>query len=221
MKIIAEEVLLDLGGVGDLPDVQTARQELRGAVAAVVWPVGAADFTINPTKHGNGVKPIKTEFVAYLRGKQWAIEFSRSQIGARLGEMCGDIDAAKPLSDGLYGAEWETGNISSSHRSVNKLAMGLLQDRLVAATLVVPSRELYPYLTDRIGNVTELRPYFPMWKALGIQRGFLSIMVVEHDQEDDGAPLIPKGKDGRAKEGAERLAREALEKAKRSPGGGR
>lgn len=94
--------------------------------------------------------------------------------------------------------EWETGNISSSHRSLNKMCMGLLLGAIKAGILVVPSRELYPYLTDRIGNISELEPYFPLWRATPCEEGVLEIFVIEHDATSDTVPRIPKGTDGRA-----------------------
>jgi hypothetical protein len=78
-------------------------------------------------------------------------------------------------------AEWETGNISSSHRAVNKMALGLLTGRISGGVLVLPARKLYRYLTDRIGNYEELRPYFPMWSALPVADGYLGILAVEYD----------------------------------------
>jgi hypothetical protein len=54
------------------------------------------------------------------------------------------------------------------------------------------------YLTDRIGNITELRPYFPVWSAVQLNTGVFRIVVVEHDELDSSVPLIPKGKDGMA-----------------------
>jgi hypothetical protein len=67
-----------------------------------------------------------------------------------------------------------------------------------AGILVVPSNVLAPYLTDRIGNIGELRPYFPLWSSYGGARGALRIVVVEHDAIDRNVPRIPKGTDGRA-----------------------
>jgi hypothetical protein len=64
--------------------------------------------------------------------------------------------------------------------------------------LVIPSRKLYPYLTDRIGNYEELEPYFDVWRSVLIRDGLLAIFVIEHDQEDNNVPKIPKGTDGRA-----------------------
>ncbi|MDZ8258105.1 hypothetical protein [Nostoc sp. ChiQUE01b] len=64
--------------------------------------------------------------------------------------------------------------------------------------MVLPSRKLYPYLTDRIGNYEELEPYFDVWRAVRIEEGFLAIFVIEHDLLDNNVPKITKGTDGRA-----------------------
>jgi hypothetical protein len=69
---------------------------------------------------------------------------------------------------------------------------------LIGGFLVVPSNKLKVYLTDRIGNIGELRPYFPLWRDVKIRRGVLQIVVVEHDTESVAAPKIPKMTAGRA-----------------------
>ena len=94
--------------------------------------------------------------------------------------------------------EWETGNISSSHRSMNKMCLGLLTQKIIGGFLVVPSKKLYPYLTDRIGNFPELEPYLPLWKSIPCDEGILEIIVIEQDAESFDVPRIPKGTDGRA-----------------------
>lgn len=58
--------------------------------------------------------------------------------------------------------EWETGNISSSHRSMNKLGIALMGGVIQIGVLIVPSRDLYDHLTDRIGNIGELSGYLSM-----------------------------------------------------------
>ena len=68
----------------------------------------------------------------------------------------------------------------------------------IGSFLVVPSNEMKKYLTDRIGNIGELQPYFPLWKSLTGIKGALRIIVVEHDEISYEVPKIPKGKDGRA-----------------------
>jgi hypothetical protein len=64
---------------------------------------------------------------------------------------------------------------------------------------VVPSRKLYVYLTDRIGNIKELEPYFPLWRSVPCKSGIVEIIVIEHDAESFDVPKIPKGTEGRAK----------------------
>jgi hypothetical protein len=82
---------------------------------------------------------------------------------------------------------------------MNKLTM-LVADGLIAAgVLVVPSRNLYLYLTDRIGNYRELEPYLKLWKSVPCKEGILEIVVVEQDAESKDVQIIPKGTDGRAK----------------------
>ena len=94
--------------------------------------------------------------------------------------------------------EWETGNISSSHRAMNKLALGLTSGVIAGGVLLVPTRDFARYLTDRIGNEWELLPYTPLWQSITVTRGYLAIFAVEHDREDTSVQRIPKGTDGRA-----------------------
>lgn len=110
------------------------------------------------------------------------------------------LDAIKELSKKkLFGVEWETGNISSSHRALNRLLLGNLKHGLIGGALIVPSRDLYKFLTDRIGNFAELTPYLELWKGrAGWSHGVLAIIVIEHDGIDPSAPLIKKGTDGNA-----------------------
>jgi len=110
----------------------------------------------------------------------------------------GPMDATFIVGNRLFCLEWETGNISSSHRSLNKMALGILKESLIGGALVVPTREMYRYLTDRIGNLQELEPYFPLWKALHIDQGLLVVIAIEHDAVSSTVPRIKKGTDGRA-----------------------
>ena len=140
--------------------------------------------------------PIKNEFITELRRLKWTIE---GRAKNRIGQDLGAFDALLPGPEGPIVVEWETGNISSSHRSMNKLTM-LVSDRIVAAgTLVVPSRRLYAYLTDRIGNYQELEPYLKLWKCVPCKSGVLEVVVIEQDAESRDVPKIPKGSAGRAK----------------------
>jgi hypothetical protein len=122
-----------------------------------------------------------------------------------LNESVGDIDFSFRTKDGFRAiVEWETGNISSSHRSLNKMCLGLMGGLAEAAVLVVPSKNLYPHLTDRIGNIRELEPYFYFWNQFGrlIDRGLLAVIEVEHDElfkSTDLREFIPSGADGNSK----------------------
>lgn len=193
MKIVREEILVG-GKPSTWPSaLQFAYSEIKAAIEKVVWPVGATSFTINPVEMGNGVKPIKNGFVAQLTSVGWQAEV-RATLSNELGP--GKIDAIKKLSDNrLIAVEWETGNISSSHRALNKMATGMLANRLAAGFLVLPDRALYTYLTDRIGNIQELFGYFPMYRSLKL-KGVLGVIAVMHDATSSEVPLIPKGLDG-------------------------
>jgi hypothetical protein len=169
-------------------------------MAMVVWPVGSDKFTIYPQSgkksgEGNGVVPIKVGLIAHLKSLGWVNEGDLT-IGAY---KFGGMDIARRTAFGDFCVEWETGNISSSHRALNKMALGILKKAIVGGILIVPSRVLYKFLTDRIGNYSELQPYLDLWKAVPIENGVLQIMVIEHDAESFEVPRIPKGTDGRAK----------------------
>jgi len=94
--------------------------------------------------------------------------------------------------------EWETGNISSSHRSLNRITLGLVTGIITAGIVILPTREMYQYLTDRVGNYPELEPYFVIWESLSsaIENGIIEVIAVEHDATSDDVPLTGKLKDG-------------------------
>jgi len=76
----------------------------------------------------------------------------------------------------------------------------MLEGKVSGGVLIVPSRALYAYLTDRVGNPQELLPYHPLWQIWGQHREFtyLAIVTVEHDAASPDVPHIGKGTDGRA-----------------------
>ncbi len=175
-------------------DWSIIRAEIREAIALIVHPPGTSRFTINPTRHGNGVKPIKEACMITLRDRfGWSLE---TQINYAT-RSPGKVDATRSIDQYLFALEWETGNTSSSHRAINKMILGLLRGVFLGAVLVLPSRKLYAYLTDRIGNYEELEPYFDVWRSVHFEEGFLAIFVIEHDQIDNSVPMITKGTDGR------------------------
>lgn len=196
MKIVHVETVLSCGSYASSTHWAETRAAIHEAVKKCDWPPGSGGFTINPVRMGNGVKPVKNEFVKELKRLEWTIEGTAKNV---LDQRLGDFDAVVPGPQGFIVAEWETGNISSSHRSMNKLTM-LVTDGLIAAgVLVVPSRNLYLYLTDRIGNYRELEPYLKLWKSVPCKVGVLEIVVIEQDSESKDVRFIPKGTDGRSK----------------------
>jgi hypothetical protein len=78
------------------------------------------------------------------------------------------------------------------------MAVGILKKMLIGGLLVLPTRAMYKYLTDRVGNFPELEPYFPLWRALHVDEGLLMVVAIEHDAVSRDVPRIAKGTDGRA-----------------------
>ncbi|HMY65140.1 MAG TPA: hypothetical protein PL048_00465 [Leptospiraceae bacterium] len=200
MKVIHLEVLIEKGEFAESEDWEFIKNEIIKEVKEVDWPHGSGKFTIYPESGkkrgmGNGVKPIKDTFVKRLVTKGWESE-RPLDIASR--KKPGNLDLLLDYKGKKIAIEWETGNISSTHRALNKMALGLVKNILSAGVLVLPSRELYRYLTDRIGNFDEIEPYIELWKSLNLNSGILIIIVIEHDEESIEVKKIPKGTDGRA-----------------------
>jgi hypothetical protein len=176
-------------------------EEICKAIRTIEWPIGSGSFTLYDESGkkrgmGNGVKPIKMACMARLKDDfGWCLE-SGIQVGTE--KLKGRVDATCPMGDGVLAIEWETGNISSSHRALNKMCLGMLKGSLIGGVLILPTRNMYRYLTDRVGNIAEVEPYFPLWGALPIAKGILTVVVIEHDAVSRDVPRIPKGTDGRA-----------------------
>jgi hypothetical protein len=199
MLIKQRKTLLDAGGFSKTSEFSLIKNSIETAIKMVVHPPGSSQFTIYPQSgkrrgEGNGVKPIKNEFINHLVSLGWIPEGTHHTIV----NGPGPFDASYPVKDKYFVVEWETGNISSSHRAVNKMALGILNEELIGGILILPTRELYRYLTDRIGNYPELEPYFPLWECIPILNGFLGVIAIEHDATSLFVPRIPKGTDGRA-----------------------
>jgi hypothetical protein len=200
MKLVKMEVLIDRGAFSSGKEWKRILGQIEQAIGAVEWPAGSGSFSIRKQSgkkrgQGSGVKPIKGIFLARLKAHGWDLE---TKLDIATLTRPGPIDATCRAGDKYFAVEWETGNISSSHRALNKMALGIIKGMLVGGILILPTRELYQYLTDRVGNLNELAPYFPMWKALQCDEGFLAVIAVEHDQAGDDVPRIPKGTNGRA-----------------------
>jgi hypothetical protein len=194
MKIVSENILVSKGTFGTSEEIKVIKEELREAIESVNW-FDKTRFLINPVRYGNGVVPIKKNFISLLVSRGWKAE---QKMSLAPGMQPGKIDVIKETSEGIFAVEWETGNVSSSHRALNKIAAGVLQGHLIGGYLILPVRELAQYLTDRIGNFEEIEPYFHLWKNVGIVNGELGVMTFIYDDTSKDAPLIPKGTDGNA-----------------------
>jgi hypothetical protein len=199
LKLVRTEILFDHASVSNSDWFRQVMDELREAIDVIRWPVGSDDFCIYPVEKANGVKPIKEAFVLCLAEKYaWTGEFKYKIPGQT---KRGPVDAARLVdaTDKMFAVEWETGNVSSSHRALNKMALGIIDDILCGGILVLPSRRFYKFLTDRVGNFQEMQPYFPIWKNLDVsKRGILAVIEIEHDRESMDVPRLTKGTDGRA-----------------------
>lgn len=189
VKVVSWDTLVDNGFSGTAA-FATVEAHISEGIKRITWPEGNDAFVIYPEKDGNGVKPIKAAFIAHLISRGWIPEVRR-------------FDAHYSYESGFplpFVVEWETGNISSSHRAINRMAMGMLETSISGGVLIVPSRALYKYLTDRVGNAQELVPYHPLWRLWSqhAEFNYLAIVTIEHDGESLNVPRIAKGTDGRA-----------------------
>ena len=203
MKIIKREILFDKGGFSSSKEWKLIRRNVEEAIKNVVWPPNSKKFTIYPESgkkrgEGNGVGPIKLAFCNKLEKKGWELETPLLIATSKPGPLDATLKLRHGKASTLFAAEWETGNISSSHRSLNKMALGIIKGILIGGILVLPTRNLYQYLTDRIGNFEELSPYFDLWKSIKAKKGILVVYAVEHDATSTNVPRIKKGTDGRA-----------------------
>jgi hypothetical protein len=201
VKIVREETLISCGAFSKSTEWARARKKLHAAIKAVEWPPDSGQFTIYAESGkkrgmGNGVKPIKVGMMLDLQKQGWKLE-QIVQFGLKRNP--GKFDALLDTDSGPVVLEWETGNISSSHRSLNKMALGIMRGKIAAGILIVPSTDFARYLTDRIGNIRELEPYLEFWRATPCKHGgVLEIAVIEHDATSTKVPRITKMTDGRA-----------------------
>ena len=146
-------------------------------------------------KNCNGVVPIKEKCYQILEEEfGWYREkpLTYFRTDAQKG---GPIDVYKEFqkNNDIFraGLEFETGNISSAHRSLNKLCIGIEKRELDIAMLMMPVKKMSFYLTDRVSNYEELEPYFLLLKNF-------PFVVFGFDAEEysKDAPPLPKGKDG-------------------------
>jgi hypothetical protein len=239
MKWLKTMVLFSQGGVVNSTAWSKAHESYVRAIRKIDHPRGSGALTIRAISKDkqlrNGVTFLKHQFVEHMKHEAWLTEVPIAITSAHsppqllsypdmashfepIGGKFGGFDFMSMTPDGTRLAiEWETGNISSSHRSLNKLVIALSNGDIQAGVLIVPSRDLYGHLTDRVGNLSELSPYLTFWKRTGalVDKGLLAISVVEHDalSNDPTLPYLKLGTDGRAKQGKERRAQTANKSA--------
>lgn len=165
----------------------------KEAIKEIEVAINKSKIIIPPIAKGNGVKPIKVETTKFLQKNGWDLEHRMDLEGMR----AKPLDAYKNFDKFKVGFEWETGNISSSFRALMKLYKAVLEYKIDLGVHVLPSREFYNYLTDRVGNISEMNPYLNVYKRIELpKKSCVIIIVVEHDKLDPEAPPIPKGLDG-------------------------
>ncbi|HPA14552.1 MAG TPA: hypothetical protein PKV75_04675 [Desulfobacterales bacterium] len=200
MKIFHTELIIRAGAFPQSAEWRNIHNDIITAIQSIEWPSGSGSFTLYDESgkkrgKGNGVKPIKQACMRKLESLGWKLE---TPVDIATVRRPGPMDATFRVKDRLFCVEWETGNISSSHRAVNKMALGIIKDILIGGALILPTRKMYNYLTDRVGNFPELMPYFPLWKSLNVDDGLLAVIAIEHDAVSKEVERIPKGTDGRA-----------------------
>lgn len=197
MKVIQIVTLFERNGANK-QTIQGLLDQIRSSIEKMEHPHGSGKFLLYNRRKGNGVKPIKDSFLNDLLKFNWLLEH-RVYVGVTA--KPGPIDAVFPIGRHFFAVEWETGNIASSHRAINKIVIGLLTNQLLGGVLILPSRNMYDYLTDRIGNFRELQPYFDVWRRANydVDEGYIYVIEIEHDGLTDNPELrIRKGTDGRA-----------------------
>jgi len=179
--------------------IEQAYKEVKTSICSPIWPMESKIFTINNTKKNcNGVVPIKELCYTTLEETyNWYREKPLNVLKVEK-KKGGPIDVYKEFSAELQvnnkirvGMEFETGNISSAHRSMNKLLLGLKREEIDLAIILMPIKKLAYYLTDRVTNFEELEPYFELTEGH-------PFMFIGFDAEayDVNVPVIPKGSDG-------------------------
>jgi Restriction endonuclease BamHI len=187
MKIVERKVLSNEKGSQLLFDIQLIK-ELETILESTI-------LKINPTRKGNGVLPLKQKIAANLKKNGWILEHKLTLADMK----SGPIDAFKvsPKTNIRIGFEWETGNISSSFRAIMKLFKAVIENEIDHGILALPSKQLYQYLTDRVGNIDELKPYFSIFSSIKCPAGkYVAIVALEYDEVNKSFPIVAKGLDG-------------------------
>jgi hypothetical protein len=234
MKWLRTLILFSQGNVVSSTDWKLLHESYVRSIQSIDHPAGSGLLClrrktrlVNNQWRRNGVGYLRKRFLEHIENNEgWRregnVDLARNRKQPPIALFPSLESYSEPITSDFGGfdfvtigpngariaIEWETGNISSSHRSMNKLAIALGNGIIEIGVLIVPSRDLYIHLTDRIGNIGELSGYLPMWESLktNVGRGLLAITVVEHDAltDEEGFPYLSMGNDGRAAEGRAR-----------------
>lgn len=192
-KLYVSKVARNLIDINDM--AAQAFEEVRSSILDNVT-LGSDHFILCCIhKNCNGVVPVKERCYQILEEKfGWYREKPLAYFHTDV-QKGGPIDVYKEFHKKhnilRTGLEFETGNISSAHRSMNKLCVGIKKGELDLAMLMMPIKKMSFYLTDRVSNYEELEPYFLLLEDF-------PFVVFGFDAEEysEDAPLLPKGKDG-------------------------
>ena len=171
MKWLRTLVVFDQGNVIGTGDWKAIHDSFVRSIQSIEHPAGSGSLTlrrratIDARDTRNGVRPLRDQFLTHMVSVEgWKSEGlvdlakTRAQVSVKLfptmsdyeepiTSSFGEFDFATTAAGGSKIAiEWETGNISSSHRSLNKLCIALATGIIEVGVLVVPSRQLYLHL---------------------------------------------------------------------------
>lgn len=167
------------------PLAKEAYDEIKEAISAMTRAIN------NAAKKSNGVSLLKEPFYQALETKGW----SREKPLEILSVKGGPIDVFKSFSNSFnVGIEVETGNAASSHRSLNKLLLGICNGELDLAILMMPIHQLSVYLTDRVSNYEEISPYLRL-----VEQDPFIVIGFDVEEYSSDVPCLPKGTDGNSK----------------------
>lgn len=189
-----------------------AVDEVVTSMASTTWPTDSEIFTINNSeKNANGVVPLKDRCYIMLEETfNWYREKPLDVLSIEKSKG-GPIDVYKEFIEDnaikRVGMEFETGNIGSAHRSMNKLILGINRQEIDLAIILMPVSQLSYFLTDRVSNFEELEPYFENTNG----KPFVYIGF-NAEAYDSSVPLIPKTSAGMSKRSIRKWKEKDLEK---------
>jgi hypothetical protein len=127
--------------------------------------------------------------VSFLRTKGWATD-RRSKNAPD--QALGYFDAVLPGPVKPVVVEWEAGDVSSVHRSMNKLTILVSSGIISAGILAVCSRRFYARSTRPRENFRSLESYLRLWKSVPCASGVLEIVVLDQKPAMNLAEIVPR-----------------------------